>query len=79
QLIDSVAVLPFENLTGDTSLNYLSDGISEVLIDRLSELPQLKVISRSSSFKFRSPEADLQAVASQLGVKAIVTGSISQV
>ncbi|MCV4640254.1 hypothetical protein OFB62_33650, partial [Escherichia coli] len=44
QLIDSVAVLPFENLTGDTSLNYLSDGISEVLIDRLSELPQLKVI-----------------------------------
>lgn len=77
--IDSIAVLPFENLTGDPSLNFLSDGVSEVLIDRLSELPQLKVISRNSSFKFRGPEMDLQSVATKLGVRAIVTGSISQI
>jgi len=77
--IDSIAVLPFENLTGDPSLNFLSDGISEGLIDRLSELPQLKVISRNSSFKFRGPEMDLQSIGSKLGVRAIVTGTIAQV
>jgi serine/threonine protein kinase/TolB-like protein/Tfp pilus assembly protein PilF len=76
--IDSIAVLPFENLTGDPEMNYVSDGMSEILIDRLSQLPQLKVISRSSSFKFRGPDVDPASVASQLGVRAVVTGSVQR-
>ena len=75
--IDSIAVLPFQNLSGNKDLTYLSDGLSQGLIDRLSELPQLKVISRNSSFKFRDENIDLRSVASQLGVRAVLTGSIS--
>ncbi len=77
--IDSIAVLPFENKGQDSELAYLAEGLSESLIDRLSQLPQLKVISRSSSFKFRGPEINVQDVASQLGVRAIVTGSVTRV
>lgn len=77
--IDSIAVLPFENPSGNPDLTYLSDGLSENLIDRLSQLPQLKVISRNSSFKFRGPDLDLKQVASQLGVRAIATGRVMKV
>ncbi len=77
--IDSIAVLPFENLSQDKDLAYLSDGLSENLTDRLSGLPQLKVISKNSSFKFRNSKEDLQSIASKLGVRAIVTGSTRQV
>ena len=79
QRIDSIAVLPFENTSGNADLTSVSDGMSEALIDRLSQLPQLKVISRNSSFKFRGTNIDQNEVASQLGVRAIVTGSVSQV
>lgn len=51
--IGSVAVLPFENATGDPSNDYLSDGISESLINKLSSLPGLRVISRKSAFAFK--------------------------
>jgi TolB-like protein/DNA-binding winged helix-turn-helix (wHTH) protein len=74
--ISSVAVLPFFNAGGDPELDYLSEGLSENLIDRLSELPQLKVIARNSSFKYRGEELDLQDVARQLGVQAIITGKV---
>jgi len=77
--IESIAVLPFENLSGNPNLVYLSDGLSESLIDRLSELPQLKVISRNSSFKFREANVDIRKVASQLGVRAVLTGSVLQI
>ncbi len=77
--IDSIAVLPFENRSGNPDLAYLSDGLSQSLIDRLSELPQLKVISRNSSFKFRGENLDLRSIATQLGVRAIVTGSVTQI
>ncbi len=77
--IDSLAVLPFENASSDADLNYVSDGLSESLIDRFAQLRQLKVISRHSSFKFRGPDLDLRDVASRLGVRAIVTGSVSKV
>jgi serine/threonine protein kinase/Tfp pilus assembly protein PilF len=77
--IDSIAVLPFENPSGNSDLAYVSDGLSESLIDRLSQLPQLKVISRNSSFKFREADLDIRDVASQLGVRAIVTGSVTQI
>lgn len=77
--IESVAVLPFENGSGDSGLDYLSDGLSETLIDKLSELPQLKVIARNSSFKYRGSGLDLQDVARKLGVRAIVTGRVARV
>lgn len=76
--ISSVAVLPFVNVGGDAELEYLADGMSESLIDRLSELPQLKVIARSSSFKYRDENVDLQDAAHELGVQAIVTGRVAR-
>ena len=77
--IDSIAVLPFENLSGNPELTFVSDGLSEALIDRLSELPQLKVISRHSSFAFRGAGHNPRDVAARLGVRAVVTGNVAQV
>lgn len=77
-VIDSIAVLPFTNESGDPSHEYLSDGISESLINSLSQLSGVKVIARSSSFKYKSKDADPQEVAKALGVKAILTGRVSQ-
>jgi eukaryotic-like serine/threonine-protein kinase len=77
--ISSVAVLPFQNASGDPNLDYLSDGLSESVIDRLSQLPQLKVVSRSSSFKFRGADVDVRDVAHKLGVRAVVTGRVVRV
>lgn len=77
--IDSIAVLPFENLGGNGDLAYAADGLSDGLIDRFSQLPQLKVISRNSSMKFRGSGIDVRDVASQLGVRAVVTGSVQKI
>ncbi len=65
--INSIAVLPFVNVGADLNMEYLSDGLSESVIDRLSQLPQLKVIARSSSFKYRgeSSESRQNSVASR--------------
>ena len=76
--INSIAVLPFENGSGDAGLDYLSDGLSESLIDKLSQLPQLKVIARNSSFKYRGANVDVTEAANKLGVQAIVTGRVVQ-
>jgi serine/threonine-protein kinase len=74
--IDSVAVLPFTNPGNDPNMDYLSDGISGSLTNSLSQLPQLKVIAQSSTFKYKNKEIDPQEVAKALGVQAIVTGRI---
>ncbi len=74
----SIAVLPFSNESGDPNLDYLSDGLSESILDRLSQLPQLKVIARNSSFKHRGTNLDLQEVANALGVQVIVMGRVVQ-
>jgi len=76
QRITSVAVLPFVNTAGDPEMEYLSDGISESLINSLSKLSSLKVIARGSSFKFRGRDADPQEVAKALGVQAVVSGRL---
>ncbi len=76
-VIDSIAVLPFDN-SGDPELQAISDGLSEGLIDRFAQLPQLKVISKSSSFKFRGPDIDISSAATQLNARAIVTGKVSR-
>lgn len=77
--IDSIAVLPFENSTRNVDMNFVSDGLSEALIDQLSQLPQLKVIARNSSFAFRGNNSDLREIASKLDVRAVVTGNVTQI
>ena len=74
--INSVAVLPFSNANGDPNAEYLSDGITEGVIDRLSELPNLKVISRTSAFRYKQRDIDAQKIAKELGVEALVTGRV---
>ncbi len=76
--INSIAVLPFVNGGGYRGDEYLSDGLSESLINTLSRLPQLKVIARTSSFRFRGENIDLQDAARKLGVGAILTGRVVQ-
>jgi eukaryotic-like serine/threonine-protein kinase len=76
--INSVAVLPFSNASGDPNAEYLSDGITEGVIDRLSGLPNLKVISRTSAFRYKQREIEPQKVAKELGVKALVMGRVVQ-
>jgi TolB-like protein/DNA-binding winged helix-turn-helix (wHTH) protein/Tfp pilus assembly protein PilF len=74
--VRSVAVLPFANGSGAPALDYLSEGLSERLIDRLSEIPGVKVIARTSAFKFKSEGVDVRAAAGALGVEALVTGRV---
>jgi serine/threonine protein kinase/Tfp pilus assembly protein PilF len=74
--INSVAVLPFSNASGDPSMEYLSDGITEGVIDRLSSLPNLKVISRTSAFHYKQRDIDPKKVARELGVEALVIGRV---
>jgi serine/threonine protein kinase/tetratricopeptide (TPR) repeat protein len=76
--INSVAVLPFSNASGDPTTEYLSDGITEGIIDRLSGIPNLKVISRTSAFRYKQHEIEPQKVAKELGVEALVTGRVIQ-
>ena len=76
--INSVAVLPFANASGDPNTEYLSDGITEGVIDRLSGLPNLKVISRTSAFHYKQRDIEPQKVAKDLGVDALVTGRVVQ-
>src|SRR5438093_2756095 len=78
QAMESVAVLPFENTGGDPEAEYLSDGISESLINHLSRLPHLKVIARASVFRYKGKHPDLASVARELGVRAVVSGRVSQ-
>ncbi len=74
--IESIAVMPFVNVGDDRDSEYLADGLSENLINTLSRLPQLKVIARTSSFKFRGENIDIQDAARKLGVGAILTGRV---
>jgi len=74
--IRSIAVLPFANADGNPDAEYLSEGISESLINSLSKLPGVKVIARSSSFRYKGKEADPQEVARALGVESILTGRV---
>jgi serine/threonine protein kinase/Tfp pilus assembly protein PilF len=74
--IDSIAVLPFENVTHDQKLEYLSDGVTESLINSLSQLPHIKVIARNSVFSYKNQTPNLQEVAQRLGVQAVLTGRV---
>ena len=76
--IDSVAVLPFTNVDGDPNMDYLSDGITESLIESISHVPNLSVIARSSVFRYKGRDIDPQNVGHALGVKAVLMGRITQ-
>src|SRR5205814_3616134 len=77
--IDSLAVLPLVNASGDSGKDYLADGITESLIKSLSQLPDMKVISRDSVFRFKGQQTDAQTIARQLGVQSVVIGNVRQV
>jgi TolB-like protein/DNA-binding winged helix-turn-helix (wHTH) protein/Flp pilus assembly protein TadD len=78
ETIDSVAVLPFVNAIADPNTEYLSDGITESLINSLSQLPHLKVMSRDAAFRYKGKETDAQTVGRDLGVRAVIKGRVTQ-
>jgi TolB-like protein/Tfp pilus assembly protein PilF len=77
-LVDSVAVLPFVNATGDASAEYLSEGITQGLINTLAQLPKLKVVSLMSAYRYKGKATDPPAVARELGVHTILTGRMTR-
>jgi TolB-like protein/Tfp pilus assembly protein PilF len=76
--IDSLAVLPLTNSSGDPDAEYLSDGITESLINNLSQLPRLRVTPRSMVFRYKGREADPQTVGRELNVRAVLMGRVLQ-
>jgi eukaryotic-like serine/threonine-protein kinase len=76
--ISSIAVLPFVNATNDPANDYLSDGLTESLISSLSQLPNLKVMARSTVFKFKGKEEDPSQIGKSLNVGAVLVGRIMQ-
>ncbi|MGC2245273.1 MAG: winged helix-turn-helix domain-containing protein [Terriglobales bacterium] len=74
---DSIAVLPFTNASGDANTDYLSDGITESLIGNLAHLPQLRVKSRNSVFRYKGKYVDAQKAGNELGVSALVSGRVT--
>ncbi len=76
--INSVAVLPFVNSSGDPNTEYLSDGITESLINSLSQLPNLKIKSWDSVFRYKGRETDAKLIGRQLGVRAIFKARLTQ-
>jgi serine/threonine-protein kinase len=76
--IDSIAVLPFDNQNHDPDTEYLSDGLTESIINSLTQVSNLKVIARSSVFRYKGKETDPLAAGKELGVRAVLTGRIQQ-
>jgi len=76
QVIRSLAVLPLSNLTGDPEQEYYVDGLQDLLITELSQLPGLRVISRQSTIRYRDSQLPTADIAGELGVEALVEGSL---
>jgi len=74
----SIAVLPFQNLSSDANAEYLSEGISEALINSLSELQRLRVVARSTAFHYKGKDLDPRRVGRELQVAAVLTGRLRQ-
>jgi TolB-like protein/Tfp pilus assembly protein PilF len=75
----SIAVLAFQNMSGDPDQEYFSDGISEEILNLLAQLPELTVISRSSAFSFKGKDVPIPAIAEQLNVAHVLEGSVRRV
>src|SRR5437016_4315255 len=79
EAIDSVAVMPFVNVSGDPNTEYLSDGLSDSIINNLSQLPSLKkVIALNSVLRYKGKQTDPQAVGRELNVRAVLMGRLTQ-
>ena len=72
----SIAVLPFVNISPDPDQEYFSDGLSEEILDALTRIPQLRVISRTSSFQFKGKNEDIRTIAKKLNVAHVLEGSV---
>ncbi|HEU4889373.1 MAG TPA: protein kinase, partial [Thermoanaerobaculia bacterium] len=77
--IDSIAVLPLANASNDPNTEYLSDGITEGIINKLSQLPKLKVMARSTVFRYKNRGVDAQSIGRELRVRAVLTGVVKTV
>jgi serine/threonine-protein kinase len=76
--VESIAVIPFVNQSKDPSAEWISDGLTESIINNLTQLPNLKVIARSSVFRYKGKEGDPLAIGKELGVRAVLTGRLMQ-
>ncbi len=76
--VDSLAILPLANASNDAGMEYLSDGITESIINSLAQLPRLRVIPRSTVFRYKGREIDPQQAGTELGVRAVLTGRVLQ-
>jgi eukaryotic-like serine/threonine-protein kinase len=77
-LIDSLAVMPFQNTSGSPDTDFLSDGITESLINSFSCLPGLRVVARSRVFRYKDKDIDAGTLGRELGVRALLTGRVLQ-
>ena len=75
-VINSIAVMPFQNSSADADTEYLSDGLAQSLIYQLSQLPNLKVSPTSSVFHYKGKEIDAQKIGNELNVSAVMTGRV---
>jgi TolB-like protein/Tfp pilus assembly protein PilF len=76
--IDSLAVLPFLNDSADPEMEYFSDGVTDNIINSLAQLPKLRVVPRSTVFRYKGSDIDPQEVGQLLGVRAVLTGRVRQ-
>src|SRR5439155_23963587 len=76
--IDYFAILPLSNKINDPKTEYLSDGISETLINSLTQLRQLRVIARTTAFRYKGKEIDPRQVGRELNVRAVMTGRVRE-
>jgi len=74
----SIAVLPFNNMSGDPSQEYFSDGLTEQIISGLCKIPKLFVIARNSSFAYKDKSISIKQISQELGVKYILEGSVQR-
>jgi serine/threonine-protein kinase len=78
RVIESLGVLPLVNNSGDIALDYFTDGLTESLINNLSQVPRLRVMARSTVFRYKGHSADPQTIGRQLGVHAVLTGHVAR-
>ena len=76
--VDSIAVVPFVNQSKDPNADWISDGLTESITNNLAQLPNLKVIARSSVFRYKGRENDPLIIGKELGVRAVLTGRLMQ-
>ncbi len=79
KVINSIAILPLVNASADPEMEYLSDGITEVIINQLSRMPKLRVMARSTTFRYKGREVDPIGIGNELDVRAVLTGSVRHI